>query len=92
MSEDEFFYSEGPTTNRTAASDADFRARIRPIEDAPDAEEALTERVARAIFAAANPIVECWPDYWERVAGGEETRNRYRMQADAVIAVMRGRP
>lgn len=70
------------TTDRTTASDADFRDRVAAIEAAPEAEEALRERVARAIYSA--------DDAAHRIASGPEPRPRYLGLADAAIAVLRG--
>ena len=68
--------------------EAQRRAWIDAAERRDTAEEALVERVARAIFDVANPIVAAFPDYWHRVVGGVDTRNAYRRQARAAIDVV----
>jgi hypothetical protein len=67
------------------------RTRLAAFEAAQEPEEVRRERVARAIFDASHPIVESFPDYWQRVTGGDETRDHYRRLADAAIAAMEPR-
>lgn len=62
------------------------RATVDRFDAAVPAPESLRERVAEAIFLAANPI----PTYWSWVVADEETRNRYRKWASAAIRVITG--
>lgn len=73
----------------TAPFTAAEQAQVDAWEAAAYAEESVRERMARAMFDAANPISSEFPDYWHRVSGGEQTRDAYRRLADAALAVIR---
>lgn len=66
----------------------DEAAKVAQIEAAPDAEESLRERVARAIWEADFNSLSDHGVTWENEA--ETNRKDYRNLADAAIAVMRG--
>jgi len=69
------------TTDRTGASEHEFRARIAPIEAAPVPDEVTAETVARALFAVTNPV-----DDWDEPSVPEHLRNHLRVLAAAAIA------
>jgi hypothetical protein len=73
-------------TDRTAATDDEFAARVAGIEAAPDAVESLRVRVARAICDAA--YYRESESVWPRL--GPRLRDDYARLADAAIAVIRG--
>lgn len=75
------------TTDRTAALDAVFAARLAPIEAAPADEASCVETVARAIWGATMRDEVTARDW--RCALTEDDREFYRAQASAAISAMR---
>lgn len=63
-------------------------ATVARFDAAPDAEESLRERVARALFDAENEDLE-WDDYAIGVVH-DSAQDDYRALADAAIALIRG--
>ena len=77
----------------TAPLSADQQARLDRIEAAPEAEEAIRERVAEAIYEADQAWeAEDDPDYHQPVEWryNHAHRDECRRRADAAIAVLRG--
>lgn len=74
-------------TDRTAATDAEFRSRIAPVESAPTPPEVVearvVEEVARAMFAAAHPSEDWLTGY------PEDMRKYFRRLAAAAVAAYR---
>ncbi|MGZ4621478.1 MAG: hypothetical protein ACXVGF_04680 [Blastococcus sp.] len=71
----------------TAPLSADEQARLERIEAAPEAEEAIRERVARALYDEGAWCGVC--DY-EGYDACRECRAAVRSYADAALAVLRG--